>query len=270
MASSVSWIDPFIRDGYAFFAQLVPQPLVEAARERILRDVEENYDASRLVEYNNQSWCPSLRGSPEILNLFENDAVQSVVNEALGKNRFQHDHGQIAIRKAHNADQPCKPVPHIDGIPTPHNGLRGTEIQNFTALVGIFLTEVKRIFAGNFTVWPDSHIVLEKHFRERGKAAVEEGMPDIPLGEALQLLAEPGDVVFCHYELAHTAAANVSDNDRIAVFFRLWFHEIVSLEAKEQRWRNLTHIWEGWPDKRAVDIRQQNERNETVTQMVTE
>ncbi|MFZ0590493.1 MAG: phytanoyl-CoA dioxygenase family protein [Bryobacteraceae bacterium] len=243
------WIDQFIRDGYVHFPQLVPQRLVEAARERILRDVDQNYDAARLIEYNNQSWCPGLRGSPAILNLFNSDPVQSVVNEALGKNRFQHDHGQIAIRKAHNSDQRYEPAPHIDGIPTPHNGLKGTEIQNFTALVGIFLTEVKTAFAGNFTVWPGSHFILEKHFRERGKAALDEGMPSIPLGEPMQLLAKPGDLVLCHYELAHSAAPNLSDNDRIAIFFRLWFKEIAAPEAKEQRWHNLTHIWHGWPPR---------------------
>jgi ectoine hydroxylase-related dioxygenase (phytanoyl-CoA dioxygenase family) len=240
-------MDQFRRDGYAQFPQTVSQTLVKTARDRILRDIKENYDPNRLVEYNNQSWCPGLRGSPEILSLFKNRPVQSLVNDLLGKNCFQSDRGQIAIRKAHNSDQPYEPVPHIDGIPTPHNGLRGTEIQNFTALAGIFLTEVKTAFAGNFTVWPGSHLVLEKHFRERGKAALQEGMPAIPLGEPLQLLAKPGDLVLCHYELAHSAAPNVSDDDRIAIFFRLWFKEIVDPEAKEQRWHNLTHIWHDWP-----------------------
>lgn len=247
MVSTAFQTDQFVRDGYAFFPQIVSQALVKTARDRILRDVQENYDPSRLVEYNNQSWCPRLCSSPEILNLFHSDPVQSVLNEALGKDRFQCDRGQIAIRKAHNADRPSAPVPHIDGIPTPHNGLQGTEIQNFTALVGIFLTEVKTAFAGNFTVWPGSHIVLEKHFRERGKTALEEGMPSIPLGEPMQLLAKPGDLVLCHYGLAHSAAPNISDHDRIAIFLRLWFKEIAAPEAKEQRWHNLTHIWHGWP-----------------------
>jgi hypothetical protein len=247
MVSTAFEIDQFVRDGYSCFPQLVPPVLVKSARNRILRDVEENFDASRLVEYNNRSWCPGLRGSPEILDLFNNHAVQLVLNEALGKDRFQHDHGQIAIRKAHNAERPYEPIPHIDGIPTPHNGVQGTEIQNFTALLGIFLTEVKTEFAGNFTVWPGSHFILEKHFSERGKAALEEGMPNIALGKAEQLLAKPGDVVLCHYQLAHSAAPNVSDDDRIAIFFRMWFNELVAPEAKEQRWHNLTHIWHGWP-----------------------
>lgn len=241
-----AWMEDLVREGYAQFPQVVPQNLVDAALERILRDVRENYDERRLVEYNNQSWCPTLRGSKEIVDLFENSGLRAITNSALGKNRFQRDRGQIAIRKAHNAKTSYPPEPHIDGIPTPDNGLSGTEIQNFTALVGIFLTDVKSTGAGNFTVWPGSHTIIERHFRERGRSARNEGMPLIDLGAPVQLTAKRGDAVFCHYELAHAAAPNTSDDDRIAIFFRLWFRDITANDAVEQRWHNLTHIWHGW------------------------
>jgi hypothetical protein len=244
---SDAWIESFLRDGYAHFPRLVPEPLIQTAHQCILRDLEENYDEKRLVEYNNQSWCPGLRRSPEILGLFETEKVRSVANRLLGKSRFKgEDFAQIAIRKAHNSERPVPPIAHIDGIPTPHNGVAGTDIWNFALLVGIFLTEVKSEYAGNFTVWPGTHLVLEKHFCERGKIARSEGMPAVPLGEPKQLLAKPGDVVFCHYELAHTAAANISGADRIAIFFRLWFNGTTAPEDAEQRWHNLTHIWHGW------------------------
>ncbi len=124
--------------------------------------------------------------------------------------------------------------------------MQGTAIQNFTALVGVFLTEVKSDFAGNFTVWPGSHLVLEKYFRDRGKAALSEGMPNVPMGDPVQLRAKPGDVVLCHYQLAHSAAVNTSAENRIAIFFRLWLNDISGPERSEQRWHNLTHIWDGW------------------------
>jgi ectoine hydroxylase-related dioxygenase (phytanoyl-CoA dioxygenase family) len=54
-------------------------------------------------------------------------------------------------------------------------------------------------------------------------------------------MVEPGDVVLCHYELAHTAAVNVSDDDRYAVYFRLWLNDI-----DDRRWHLMTHIWDGW------------------------
>ena len=42
-----------------------------------------------------------------------------------------------------------------------------------------------------------SHEVLERYFRERGSAAMTEGMPRVPLGSPVQLMAAPGDVVLC-------------------------------------------------------------------------
>ena len=240
------WTDNFRRDGYVHFEQLLSPALVERARTKILADVRKHFDPARLVEYNNQSWCPDLRGSSEIKRLFANKTVQAITDRALGKDRYRCDAGQIAIRQAHSADHPVAPFAHIDGIPTPHNGMACTEIQNFTALLGVFLTEVKSEFAGNFTVWPGSHLLIEQYFREEGEAAIAGGMPPIPLGAPFQLLCKPGDVVLCHYELAHAAAVNTRPEDRIAIFFRLWFDEISGPERRRERWHNLTHIWHGW------------------------
>ncbi len=245
-AASNSWAERFRRDGYVHFEQLLPPAPVETARRAILRDVSQHYDTARLVEYNNQSWCPGLRDSRPIKRLFKNKAVQAITDRALGKGRYEWSNGQIAIRQAHSVEKTYEPAAHIDGIPTSTNGMQGTEIQNFTALAGVFLTEVKSEFAGNFTVWPGSHLVFEQYFRERGKTALTEGMPKVPIGDPVQLRTRPGDVVLCHYQLAHSAAVNVCDTDRIAIFFRLWFNDISGPENGEQRWHNLTHIWDGW------------------------
>jgi hypothetical protein len=43
------------------------------------------------------------------------------------------------------------------------------------------------------------------------------------------------------YQLAHTAAVNLSDQDRIAIYFRVWLADI-----DERRWQLLTNIWDGW------------------------
>jgi ectoine hydroxylase-related dioxygenase (phytanoyl-CoA dioxygenase family) len=66
-------------------------------------------------------------------------------------------------------------------------------------------------------------------------------MLQIGLGDPIQLFADPGDVVLCHYQLAHAAAVNLSSNDRIAVYFRVWLKGIA-----EQQWELLTNIWNGW------------------------
>lgn len=246
VAAPPAWAECFRNDGYVHLPELLPPDLIAAARAKIAESLATHYDESRLVEYNNRSWCPEIRDSPEIAQLLNDPAVRALCDAALGKGQYSVSEGQIAIRKARSAREQFPPTPHIDGIPTPQNGVEGDEIQSFTALLGIFLTEASAEFAGNFTVWPGSHILLEKHFATRGKTALSEGMPDIPLGEPVQLLCKPGDVVFCHYELAHGAAVNTSDNDRIAIFFRLRFKSIEGPNHADRRWHNLTHIWNGW------------------------
>ncbi len=239
----MDWKNNLRTAGYHIFPQMAPQELVARARKIIDNDLMVNYDKSRQVEYDHQSYCPDLRKSPMISDLLIKSPIYNILDEAIGwSNIKEYSGGQIAIRRAHNSEKPNPPKWHIDGIPTPNNGLKGTRIQNFTALVGVFLTPVTSLFAGNFTVWPGSHYKLEKYFRDRGPVAMNEGFPKIDLVESpLQLQCQAGDIVLCHYELGHAAAVNISDNDRVAVFFRIWLKN-----NGERQWEMLTNIWTGW------------------------
>lgn len=73
-----------------------------------------------------------------------------------GAGEVEWDGGQIAIRRAHNYPEEAAPQPHVDGFASGLNGLDGGKIYSLTALVGVFLTRVARLFAGNYTVWPVS------------------------------------------------------------------------------------------------------------------
>jgi hypothetical protein len=245
-AGPPAWSDRLRQAGYVHLPALLPSELITAARDTVAENLAAHYDESRLVEYNHRSWCPEIRDASQLTALIEDPAVRAVCDAALGKGRYDVSQAQIAIRKAHSAPEQSPPSPHIDGIPTPDNGLEGNQLKSFTALLGIFLTEASSEFAGNFTVWPGSHTLLENYFATHGKSALAEGMPAIPLGEPTQLLCQPGDVVFCHYQLAHGAAVNTSDRDRIAVFFRLSFKSIEGPGRADRRWYNLTHLWNGW------------------------
>ncbi len=237
------WRARFRRDGYAFFAGLCPQPLVRAARSAIDRDLDANFDPARQIQYDHQSYCPALLGSRRLMALLLKSGISAKLDEVIGFGRLARDNGQIALRRAGNAPKACRPEPHIDGLPTPFNGVpQDILVDNFTALVGVYLSPVRRKFAGNFTVWPESHQVLEQHFRDRGPGALRSGMPRIPLGKPVQLMTEPGDVVLCHYGLAHSAAVNLFAEDRYAVYFRLRLREITDAN----RWQFMTDIWHGW------------------------
>jgi ectoine hydroxylase-related dioxygenase (phytanoyl-CoA dioxygenase family) len=121
------------------------------------------------------------------------------------------------------------------------NGVPADRIYSHTVLIGVFLTPVLTEFAGNFTVWPTSHYLYERYFRERGSHAMHEPMPELQLGDPVQLCCDVGDVVLAHYSLGHTAAVNTSEQDRIAVFFRA-----VLSKAQANGWPYLTNIWDGW------------------------
>lgn len=230
------------QEGWVQFPGAVSSELVTIAHDAIKADCTHNYDPARQREYDNVSFCPDLRDTPPISKLLTDSTGRAVLDRVLGWHEIEFAPGQIAIRQAHNTDRPYPPVPHIDGTGTGANGRAvRSPISNFTALLGVFLTKVDTEFAGNFTVWPGSHRRLEAHFRDRGPQAMHEGMPQIDLGQPVQLFANPGDIVLCHYQLAHAAAVNLSANDRIAIYFRVW---LKGIEAR--RWELLTNIWDGW------------------------
>ncbi len=250
------WTTNFVRDGYAVFPGLVDQQTVATAQEQIAEDLATRYDPSRKQEYDSRSFCPDLLGTPAILGLLENRGVKDNIRKLVNPRKLFFDtQGQIAIRRAHNAENPSPPWPHVDGFPAPHNGVEEGTVMPFSILVGVFLSEVKTEFAGNFTVWPGSHFLVEKYFNQRGPQALRESMPDLPklgIGEPLQLVGSPGDVVLCHYALAHSAAVNTSDNDRVACFFRLGhldLHEREDPAYPEHAWTHLSRIWRGWKVK---------------------
>jgi len=230
------------QDGWGLFPGAVSADLVTTAIDAIKSDCAHNYDPTRQREYDNISFCPDLRDKPQIAELLTHSTGKTLLERVLGWDAIEFSPGQIAIRQAHNTDKPYPPVPHIDGTGTGANGRpAGSSISNFTALLGVFLTKVDAEFAGNFTVWPGSHHRLEAYFRNRGPQAMHEGMPQIDLGQPTQLFANPGDIILCHYQLAHTAAVNLSAHDRIAIYFRVWLKGI-----EKRRWELLTNIWDGW------------------------
>jgi hypothetical protein len=237
----VSWQAQLRNEGYAQIPGLVPSHLVTAALAAIRFDLQHHYDAGRQSEYDAQSYCPDLRGAAVITDLLVKSPVINILDEAFGLRKISWDGGQIAIRKAHNVTSTMPPYPHLDGFASGQNGLEPGRIYNHTMLVGICLTPVHQDFAGNFTVWPRSHHVFENYFRERGQQALKEPMPEPEIGNPVQLKCEAGDVVLAHYHLAHAAASNTSNADRIAIYFRVSLHQ-----ARAEQWKYLTHLWEGW------------------------
>lgn len=57
---------------------------------------------------------------------------------------------------------------HIDGFADKLRALPSGQVQNFTMLLGILLSDVPEEFSGNLTVYPGSHHLIENFFRQKG------------------------------------------------------------------------------------------------------
>jgi hypothetical protein len=238
---AAEWSSSLLERGYAHLSRRVPAVAIDAARRAIDEDLRLRYDPRRELQYSSRSYCPKLLGTRPIMNLLERTEVRELVDAALGLDSVAWDRGQIALRRAHDVARELPPEPHLDGFAHARNGVPRGRICNHTATIGVFLTTTPRTFAGNLTVWPGTHHRYAEYFRARGPRAMVEPMPAIDLGTPVQLLCESGDVVLMHYELAHTAAVNTSDVDRIAVYFRVRLRDIDT-----HRWECLTNLWRGW------------------------
>ena len=114
-------------------------------------------------------------------------------------------------------------APHLDGH-------RPGEARpdSFTMLAGIYLVDESAPDSGNLWVWPGSHRVHERLFRELGPAALlatsghTHSLSAPPRYTApVQVLADRGDLLLAHFLLGHNFGGNTSDRTRRIVYYRL-------------------------------------------------
>ena len=236
------------KNGFVKVPGVVPQVMVDAALRAINNGVGEGMNADDMVTFRSRSYCPELQGEPIITDLINRTPAWELAESAIGSGKITRPKGgQIALRFPSMQDPPPKPGGHLDGMHSPHNGVPKGVIRNFTMLVGVYLSHVPQPYAGNFTVWPGTHHVYEKYFQEHGPESLLEGMPPVELPEPHQIIGEPGDVIIAHYQIAHTAAPNVSPHTRYAIFFRLRH-----VDHPDYRPEAMTDIWLEWEGMREV------------------
>ncbi|MDE2125888.1 MAG: phytanoyl-CoA dioxygenase family protein [Armatimonadetes bacterium] len=237
----------FVDLGYVVVPGVVPTALVNAALRAINACLDQGLPAERMQEMRAQSYCKEIQTQPVISDLFNRSPAHALLESMVGEGTIPEATGaQIALRFPSLADPPRPPSPHIDGIHTPTNGVPKGVIQNFTGLVGIYLSGVNEEYAGNFAVWPGSHARLQQFFRDTSPEAILDGMPKIDLGEPTQIMAQAGDVAICHYLLAHSACANVSPFIRYATYFRM--HKQGHAERLRSTMVNMWEEWDGLQD----------------------
>ncbi len=227
---------------------VVPQERVHAALRAINAYIGQNgIDPDELTKYRAQSYCPGLGKEPVIADLFNATPIKALAESAIGAGKIRPvTSGQIALRFP-SPEPPREPKPHIDGMYSPANGVPEGEIRNFTALVGVFLSDLPGPYAGNFTVWPGTHHRYERYFREQGPQSLLRGMPPIEMPEPEQFTGRAGDAALVHYQLAHGIAGNAAPHTRYAIFFRL-----THVDHDSMKWEAMTDIWREWEGMREI------------------
>lgn len=238
-----------VENGYLHLPGAVQAELVDRVVQTINHHLGQGFPAEELAKWSAQSFFPELQTEAVMTDLFNRSTVIGALRELLGEENVpEHQRVQLALRFPRPVGTPPQPPqPHIDGLHTPTNGVPKGTLGSFTALVGIFLTDVTRDYAGNFAVWPGSHRKMESYFREHGlKEVLNEGRtPQLDYGSPLQIHAKAGDAVIAHYQLLHGVTVNLAPFPRYATFFRIT-HPL----HKENRLECLTNLWLEWPGVR--------------------
>ncbi len=238
--------------GYVQIPGVVPRARLDAALRAINHSVGQGLDPAQLAKFRAQTFCPEITGTPPITDLLLKTPAWELAESALGVGQIcPVTGGQVALRFPSLQDPPAPPGSHIDGLPSPTNGVPAGTLASFTLLACVLLSDLTGPDAGNFTVWPGTHRLYEQHFRENGTEELlrggGSGLRKVPLPAPVQLTGRAGDVVLCHYQLAHGVAPNVSPHPRYACFYRL-----SHVEHDAHKIAALTDIWIAWPGVRAV------------------
>jgi ectoine hydroxylase-related dioxygenase (phytanoyl-CoA dioxygenase family) len=217
----------FAAQGYVVVPDVVPEPLIEAARRAIEGRVgREPPPAGHRGPHSYFLMAPLPDGLREVLI---GSAAIRAAEALIAPGRFEApDHAQISLNVPPFSHRPGGP--HVDGVAPPDaDGRPGT----FTLLAGIFLTDQTAEEMGNLWVWPGSHRAAAAYLREHGPEALiaSAPYPPVELAEPRQVTGRAGDLLLAHYLLGHNMGGNVSGVTREVVYFRL------RREGHRERWR---------------------------------
>jgi hypothetical protein len=231
-------------NGFAVLRDIVPRALVDEALRAINHSLGTNgMPPDELPILRAQTYCREVTHTTAISDLFNATPLHKLCESALGEDGFLPvTGGQIALRFPAHPSKRRVPAPHLDGTSSPTNGVVPGTYGNFTALLGVLLSDLPTCDRGNFTVWPGTHRAYEKYFQQHGVEKFLEGTPPIDLPEPQQVVGRAGDAVLCHYQLGHAVAPNLSPHIRYAIFFRLQHRR-----HDEHRHEVLADIWRDWP-----------------------
>eukprot|EP01137_Pigoraptor_chileana_P029931 Opistho-2@15853 len=246
--------EEFYRNGFVFVPGVIPIELVNAALRAINHSLGEGINKADWHLNSDRdpptvAYCKDAANSPQVKALLADTDLWGLCESLIGPGRINgRGHGaQIALRFPQNSPNygpHWEQHWHVDGIPTPDNGLVPKDrVHSFSLLVGVYLSPIDFPCSGNLCVFPGSHHMMEKFCRDFGpETMVDHGLPKLPVPPPCHVLAGPGDVVLAHYSLAHTVAPNASPHVRYACYFRLSNARRNTPEGRSG-YESMTDIW---------------------------
>jgi hypothetical protein len=247
MGLSDSQKKEFSKKGFIKISGVAGQKSVNVALRAINHSLGKGMDPDQVATYRSTTYCPELTDKPPILDLLYDTPAWEIAESLIAPRKIKLEgKAQIALRFP-VMQRPGEMHPHIDGMYSGNNKIAKGSIFSFTALVGIFLSDVPNEYWGNFTGWPGTHRAIADYLKEHGSAALKKGLPPVNLPEPEQLLGKSGDMILAHYLTAHTVVVNVSPYIRYAVFFR-----IRHIYHRTHGEKVFTDLWHEWPGIRAV------------------
>lgn len=222
--------------GWVVIPQVVPAEMVQAARNTINSTIESYLDSI-------QTYAHTLKTDEHLTNLLMKTDAFSLIESALGNGKVvASTNVQCALRfPGHDPKSLNNLKPHIDSFHPSKDGKPGS-ITPFIAIAGFFLNDIDQVNCGNFTVWPRTHRQFAEYFEKHGAdPELKLGIPPVDLPEPMQIKAKAGDMILAHYQLAHTAAANISNAVRYAVYIRM--HHA---DRPKDSLDVLTDLWKYW------------------------
>lgn len=221
--------------GWVVIPRVVPENMVREARYAINSTIENYLDAIQVQTHE-------LKTDERLTNLLMKTDAFSLIESALGKGKvIPSTNVQCALRFPDDGVSNEKVGCHIDSFHPSVDGKPGS-IKPFIAIAGFFLNDIDQDDAGNFMVWPGTHRQFAKYFEKHGADPESKlGIPPVDLPPPLQIKAKAGDMIFAHYQLAHTAATNLSQAIRYAVYIRM--HHA---DRPKDSLDVLSDIWKYW------------------------
>lgn len=203
MDTSLHYTDHFVEHGFAVIKGLVDRDLCAAALKRVGEIIENPLPPNEWTLHNaKELYKPFVEGftppDPVLDQISEHPRLMAVIDEMFGELGWNRKRNYYLFLKAYNPDGPAmlQPRGHIDfpnqPIPLLYRG--------FVLQVSLIDSEP---FSGNITHFPGTHKTVQKFFMDHPDMQMSATVPDIPIPEPVEFVAEAGDVVMWHHLVLH-------------------------------------------------------------------